>query len=79
MILDIMHMKVSPRKKMGCVCCDFFHGMEDENLFCLLQELEIRKGFEIYREPENYKMLQGAMHLLREPCEIISCAEGSKN
>ena len=69
----------SIRKKRGCVRCDFFHGMEDENLFCLLLEWDSMKDFETYRKSEYYKVLQGAMHLLGEPYEIISWAKCSKN
>jgi len=96
MILAIVHMKVSSRKrkelsqaitsllnsvrkKKGCVRCDLFHGMEDENVFCLLQEWETWKDFETYRESENYKVLQGAKHLLYEPCEIIIYEESMVN
>jgi quinol monooxygenase YgiN len=50
--------------------------MEDENVFCLLQEWDTRKDFEKHCESENYKVLHGAMLLLDEPCEILSC-EGS--
>jgi quinol monooxygenase YgiN len=67
------------RSEKGCIRCDFFHGMDNENFFCLLQEWQTRKDFETYRESENYKVLQGAMHLLEEPCEIISCTKCSKN
>jgi quinol monooxygenase YgiN len=61
----------SVRKKRGCVRCDFFHGMENENIFCLLQEWDSMKNFETYRESECHKVLQGAAHLLYEPCVII--------
>jgi len=63
----------SVRSKKGCIRCDFFHGMENENIFCLLQEWETLENFAKYRKSECYKVLQGAMHLLEEPCEIISC------
>ena len=59
------------RSEKGCVLCDFFHGVEDENIFCLLQEWETRKHFETYSESEYFKVLRGAMHLLDEPWEII--------
>lgn len=65
----------SVRSEKGCVRYDFFHGVEDENIFCLLQEWETRKDFETHCESKNYKVLQGAMHLLDEPCEIIFCEE----
>ena len=61
----------STRGKKGCVRCDFFHGMENENFFCLRQEWNSMKDFETYRESECHKVLQGAAHLLYEPSEII--------
>jgi len=61
------------RTEKGCVRCDFFQTMEDENLLCLLQEWESRKDFETYRQSDCFKVLRGAMTLLEEPCEIISC------
>ena len=67
------------RLEKGCSRCEFFHGMEDEIFFCLLQEWETQKDFEKYHESEDYRVLQGAMHLLEEPCEIICCTECSKN
>ena len=67
------------RSGKGCARHVFFHSMENENLFCLLQEWESMKEFETYRKSECYKVLNGAMHLLEEPCEMISCAECSKN
>ena len=61
----------SIRKEKGCVRCDFFHGIENENIFCLLQKWETQKDFETYRETDYHKVLQGTMHLLDEPWEII--------
>jgi len=61
----------SIRKEKGCVRCDFFHGIENENIFCLLQEWETQNDFETYHKSECHKVLQGAAHLLYEPSEII--------
>jgi quinol monooxygenase YgiN len=60
------------RTEKGCGRCDFFHGMEDENILCLLEEWDTRKNLEAHRKSECFKVLQGAMNLLEEPCEIIS-------
>ena len=89
MILIIMHMKVSAKKRKelsqtitslvisirtekGCTRCDFFHGMEDENIFCLVEEWETLQHLETHRKSECFKVLRGAMNLLERPCEIIS-------
>jgi quinol monooxygenase YgiN len=89
MILVIMHMKVSAKKRMeltqtissllgviraekGCGRCDFLRGMDDENIFCLLEEWHSREDLETYRQSDCFKVLRGAMNLLDEPCEILS-------
>jgi quinol monooxygenase YgiN len=45
--------------------------MEDENIFCLLEEWDTQKDFEIHRKSECFKILRGAMNLLEEPYEIF--------
>ncbi len=67
------------RLEKGCVRCDLFNGTEDENIFCLLQEWETLKDFETYGESEYFKVLQGAMHLLDEPWEILSYEASKTN
>jgi quinol monooxygenase YgiN len=61
------------RTEKGCGRCDFFHSMEDENSLCLLQEWDTQKHLEKHRRSELFGVLRGAMNLLEEPCEIISC------
>ncbi|MBU0674455.1 MAG: antibiotic biosynthesis monooxygenase [Proteobacteria bacterium] len=61
------------RAEKGCGRCDFFHDMDDEYALCLLQEWETRQDLEAYRRSECFKILRGAMNLLAEPCETISC------
>lgn len=59
------------KMEKGCGRCDFFHGRKNKNIFCLLHEWDSMKDFEVYRESECHKVLQGAMHLLEEPYEMI--------
>jgi quinol monooxygenase YgiN len=61
------------RTEKGCGRCDFFHGLEDENILCLLEEWDTEKSFAAHRKSECFKVLRGAMNLLEEPCSIISC------
>ena len=63
----------SIRTEKGCVRCDFFQTMEDENILCLLQEWDTQKDLERHRRSDCFKVLRGAMNLLEEPCEITSC------
>jgi len=60
------------RSEMGCRRCDFFYGMEDSNVFCLLEEWETREDLETHLNSECFKVLRGAMNLLEEPCTIYS-------
>lgn len=60
------------RTEKGCVRCDFFYGLEDENVLCLLEEWDSQKNFEKHCNSECFKVLRGAMNLLEEPYEILS-------
>lgn len=60
------------RAEKGCGRCDFYHGLEDENILCLLEEWDTGKSYAAHRESECFKVLRGAMNLLGEMCEIIS-------
>lgn len=60
----------SIRAEKGCGRCNFFHGMEDENILCLLEEWDTRDNFEAHRRSEYFMVLRGAMNLLESPCEI---------
>ncbi|MDW7773667.1 MAG: antibiotic biosynthesis monooxygenase [Desulfobulbaceae bacterium] len=61
------------RTAKGCARCDFFYGLEDENVLCLLEEWDSQINLEKHRNSDCFKVLRGAMNLLEEPCEIISC------
>lgn len=60
------------RTEKGCVRCDFFYGLEDENVLCLLEEWDSQKNFDKHRNSDCFKVLRGAMNLLEEPYEILS-------
>ena len=62
----------SIRDQKGCMRCDFFHRMEDENIFCLLEEWDTQKNVDLFFGSDSFKILRGAMNLLEEPCDIIS-------
>jgi quinol monooxygenase YgiN len=56
----------------GCGRCDFFQGIEDENILCLFEEWDTAGNFANHRKSDYFKVLSGVMHLLEEPCKIIS-------
>lgn len=61
----------SIRMEKGCQHCDFCQSMGDDNLFFLLEEWDSRENLMTHLKSENYRVLRGAMNLLKEPCEKI--------
>ena len=61
----------SIKMEKGCRICDFCQSIEDENRLFLLEEWDTRESLMIHLESKNFKVLRGAMNLLREPYEIM--------
>jgi len=55
----------------GCQRCDFCQSLEDENRLFLLDEWNTLASFKINMKSIYYKVLNGAMNLLREPGEMM--------
>ncbi|MEN6360858.1 MAG: antibiotic biosynthesis monooxygenase family protein [Smithella sp.] len=60
----------SMRTEKGCRRCDLCQSIEDENRLFLLQEWDTRENLMVYLKSEHFRVLRGAMNLLREPCEM---------
>jgi quinol monooxygenase YgiN len=60
----------SIRAEKGCKRCEHCQSMEDENELCLLQEWDTRENFDDHLKSGIFKILRGAMTLLREPYEM---------
>jgi quinol monooxygenase YgiN len=60
----------SIRTEKGCQRCDCCQNVDNENELCLLEEWESRENLLIHLESELFKLLRGAMNLLKEPYEI---------
>jgi quinol monooxygenase YgiN len=60
----------SIRKEKGCRRIEFCQGMEDENDLYLLGEWDSRKNFESNLKSDRFRVLLGAMSLLKEPYEM---------
>ena len=60
----------SIEKQKGCRRCEFCVSAEDENEFCLFGEWENRKDLDTHLESELFKVLLGAMSLLKNPHEM---------
>ena len=70
----------SLRAEKGCLRCDFCQGMEDENELCILEEWDTRENLDSHLKSEHFKVLRGAMNLLREPYKmrVHTVAAGNK-
>ena len=60
----------SIRTEKGCKRCDFCQGVEDENRLFLLEEWDTQENLKGYLKSGRFRVLRGAMSLLREPYEI---------
>jgi quinol monooxygenase YgiN len=60
----------SIRKEKGCERCDFCQSMEDENKLYLLGEWDTQKNLKSHLRSGHFKVLKGAMNLLKEPYEM---------
>jgi quinol monooxygenase YgiN len=61
----------SIRMEKGCRRCDFCQSIEDENRLFLLEEWDTRENLMTHLKSEHFRVLRGAMNLLREPYEMM--------
>ena len=61
----------SIKTEKGCKGCDFCQSMEDENELFLLEEWETQENLRSHLKSGRFKVLRGAMTLLKEPCEMM--------
>jgi quinol monooxygenase YgiN len=59
----------SIRMKNGCQRCDFCQSIEDENRLILLEEWDTEENLMTHLKSEHFRVLRGAMNLLKEPYE----------
>jgi quinol monooxygenase YgiN len=62
---------VSIRTEKGCRRCDICQSMEDDARLFLLEEWDTRQNLMNHLNSDRYKVIRGAMNLLREPCEVM--------
>jgi quinol monooxygenase YgiN len=55
----------------GCRRCDVCQSIDDENRLFLLEEWDTQKNLTAHLKSEHYKVLRGAMNLLKEPYESM--------
>jgi len=62
---------ISIRKEKGCKRCGFCQSMEDENELCLLEEWDTLENLNNHFKSGHFRVLRGAMNLLKEPYEMM--------
>ena len=61
----------SIRTEKGCKRCDFCQSIEDENRLFLLEEWDTQENLKSHLRSERFRILRGAMNLLKEPCKMM--------
>jgi quinol monooxygenase YgiN len=59
------------RAEKGCKRYDFCQSMEDENELCLLAEWDTQENLMGHLRSGRFRVLRGAMNLLKEPYEML--------
>jgi quinol monooxygenase YgiN len=67
----IVSLIASLRTAMGCRRFDFYRSMEDGNELCIFEVWDTRENLNRHLKSEEFRVLRGAMNLLREPCEMM--------
>ncbi len=58
------------RVEPGCISCDLYQDIKDENSFILIEEWERKTDFDSHVRRENYRRLIALMGLLSMPPQI---------
>jgi quinol monooxygenase YgiN len=61
----------SIRMEEGCRRCDFCQGIEDENRLFLIEEWDTQMNLTTHMKSDHFRVLRGAMNLLKEPYEMV--------
>ena len=61
----------SIRAEKGCKRCDFYQSIEDENELCIFEEWDAQENLKSHLKSECFRVLRGAMNLLKEPYEMM--------
>jgi quinol monooxygenase YgiN len=59
------------RTENGCKRCDFCQSTEDENQLCLLEEWDTKESLKTHLKSGHFRVLRGAMNLLKEPYQMM--------
>jgi len=59
------------RTEKGCRRRDFCQSIEDEDRLFLLEEWDTQENLMTHLKSEHFRVLRGAMNLLKEPYEMM--------
>jgi quinol monooxygenase YgiN len=65
----IASLSSSTKMEKGCKRCDFCQSIDDENRLFLLEEWDTQENLMTHMKSEHFRVLRGAMNLLKEPYE----------
>ncbi|MBF0121437.1 MAG: antibiotic biosynthesis monooxygenase [Desulfobacterales bacterium] len=66
----LLSISESTVKEKGCISCQAYHGIDDNNIFSMIEEWETRKDLDRYMNSNRFKVLLGLKSLLSEPQEV---------
>jgi len=61
----------SIRIEKGCRRCDFCQSIENENRLFLLEEWDTHENLMTHLKSEHFRVIRGAMNMLKEPYEMM--------
>ncbi|NWF91754.1 MAG: antibiotic biosynthesis monooxygenase [Syntrophaceae bacterium] len=59
------------RMEKGCLWCNFCQNVEDENELYLIEEWDTQESLKSHLRSDRFRVLRGAMSLLKEPYRIM--------
>lgn len=65
------------RREPGCVCCNCYVDIEDENGFVFKTEWQSREALDAHMQSALFAVLRGAMGMLDEDPEVRICTVAS--
>ncbi|MCK9364822.1 MAG: antibiotic biosynthesis monooxygenase [Syntrophales bacterium] len=71
LLQTIASLSGSIRLEKGCQRCDFGQSIENENSLFLLEEWDTHENLMTHLKSEHFKVIRGAMKLLKKPYEMV--------
>lgn len=59
------------RKEKGCLRCNYYQNVEDENELYLIEEWDTQESLKSHLRSDRFRVFRGAMSLLKEPYRMM--------